>query len=63
MRFTIKQPKKKGIKPGIPLVFINSVHFLILISPVEKPKLLHWYIFLYNVFVTHPNFMKLGDFS
>ena len=22
-----------------------------------------WYILLYNFLVTHPNFMKLGDFS
>ena len=28
MIFTIQQPKKKGIKPGLPLVFIDSVHFL-----------------------------------
>ena len=28
MSFTIKQPKKKGIKPGLLLVFKDSVHFL-----------------------------------
>ena len=28
--FTIKKPKKKGIKPELPLVFIHSVHFLII---------------------------------
>ena len=28
MIFTIQQPKKKGIKPGLPWVFIDSVHFL-----------------------------------
>ena len=28
MRFTIKEPKKKGIKPGLPLVFIDRVHLL-----------------------------------
>ena len=28
LSFTIQQPKKKGIKPGLPLVFIDSIHFL-----------------------------------
>ena len=28
MEFAIKKSKKKVIKPGIPLVFINSVHVL-----------------------------------
>ena len=28
MSFTIPQPKEKGNKPGLPLVFIDSVHFL-----------------------------------
>ena len=28
MNFTIKQPKEKGIKPGLPLEFIDTVHFL-----------------------------------
>ena len=28
MSFTIQQPKKKGIKPRLPLVFIDSVYFL-----------------------------------
>ena len=28
MSFTIEQPKKKSIKPGDPLVFVDSVHFL-----------------------------------
>ena len=28
LSFTIEQPKKKRIKPGLPLVFIDSVHFL-----------------------------------
>ena len=28
MSFTIQQPKKKGIKPELPLVFVDSVHFL-----------------------------------
>ena len=28
MNFTIQQPKKKGIKSGLPLVFIDSIHFL-----------------------------------
>ena len=27
MRFTIKQSKKKGIKPGITLVFIDCIDF------------------------------------
>ena len=27
MSFTIQQPKTKGIKPGLPLIFIDSVHF------------------------------------
>ena len=27
MSFTIQQPKRKGIQPGLPLVFIYSVHF------------------------------------
>ena len=26
--FSIKHPKNRSIKPGIPLVFIDSVHFL-----------------------------------
>ena len=26
--FTIKKPEKKGIKPGLPLVFIDSIDFL-----------------------------------
>ena len=26
--FSIKQPKKKDIKPGLPLSFIESIHFL-----------------------------------
>ena len=30
MSFTIHQPKQKGIKPGLPLVFIDSIHFLII---------------------------------
>ena len=29
MNFTIKQPKRKDVKPGLPLVFIDSIHFLI----------------------------------
>ena len=28
LNFTIPQPKEKGNKPGLPLVFIDSVHFL-----------------------------------
>ena len=28
MSFTIQKPKKKGIKPGLPLVFIYSIDFL-----------------------------------
>ena len=28
MSFTIQQPKEKGNKPGLPLLFIDSVHFL-----------------------------------
>ena len=28
IRFTIKQPKKKSIKPGLPLTIIDSVYFL-----------------------------------
>ena len=28
MNFTIQQPKKKGIKSRLPLVFIVSIHFL-----------------------------------
>ena len=28
MSFTIKQPKKKDIKPGFPLVFKENAHFL-----------------------------------
>ena len=28
MSFTIQQPKEKGNKPLLPLVFIDSVHFL-----------------------------------
>ena len=28
MSFAIQQPEKKGIKPGLPLVFIDSVHVL-----------------------------------
>ena len=28
MSFTIQQPEKKGVKPGLPLVFIDSVHVL-----------------------------------
>ena len=28
MSFTIQQPKEKDDKPGLPLGFINSVHFL-----------------------------------
>ena len=28
MDFTIKQPKKKGIKPGLLLVLTDSIHFL-----------------------------------
>ena len=28
MSFTIQQPKKKCIKPRLPLVFIDSIHFL-----------------------------------
>ena len=28
MSFTIKHPKNRSIKPGIPLVFIDGVHFL-----------------------------------
>ena len=28
MNFTTTQPKKKDIKPGLPLVLMNSVHFL-----------------------------------
>ena len=26
-RFTIQQPKKKGIKPGLQLVLMDNVHF------------------------------------
>ena len=29
MSFTIKQPKNKGVKLGLSLVFIGSIHFLI----------------------------------
>ena len=28
MSFTTQQPKEKGFKPELPLVFIDSVHFL-----------------------------------
>ena len=28
MSFTIQQPKDKGNKPGLPLLCIDSVHFL-----------------------------------
>ena len=28
MSFTIEQSKKKSIKPGLPIVFVDSVHFL-----------------------------------
>ena len=28
MSFNIKQPKKKGIKPGLSLVFIGNIHSL-----------------------------------
>ena len=28
MSFTIQQPKEKSNKPGLPLVFIDNVHFL-----------------------------------
>ena len=28
MSFTIKQPKTKSIKIGLPLIFIDNVHFL-----------------------------------
>ena len=30
VNFTIHQPKQKELKPGLPLVFIDSKHFLII---------------------------------
>ena len=48
---------------------LNSSNFdikeliLTLIRLGEGKTPLPWYILLYNVLVTHSNFMKLGDFS
>ena len=43
-------------------ILVIVPYYLTLIHLGGCPKRPHWYVLLYNFLITHPNFMKFGEF-